>query len=280
MKKNFIDQGHPQLSVRRQAALVNVNRNRLDACLRKLSEQDERICAEMDKVHLERPYYGQRRMRVALCHRGLHVGRKRVRRLMRHMGLRAVYPKPNTSAKSPENPVYPYLLRGLTIDRPNQVWCADITYIPMARGFAYLVAIMDWSSRAVLGWRISNTLDASFCVGALRDARARAGTWPEIMNTDQGCQFTSEEWTNALKGADVQISMDGKGRWVDNVIIERLWRSLKYEDIYLREYRDLVELEDGVARWMEFYNYERPHQSQDNKTPWSVWSREPEQRAA
>lgn len=190
---------------------------------------------------------------------------------MRLMDLTAIYPKPRTSIKSKENVVYPYLLRNLAITRPNQVWCADITYIPMGRGFAYLVAIMDWHSRAVLGWRISNTMDADFCVEALMDAHAKAGCWPEIMNTDQGSQFTGDAWTGALKEAGVRISMDGKGRWMDNVFIERLWRSLKYEDIYLREYLDLAELHDGVFSWMHFYNHERYHQSLDNETPWSVW---------
>ena len=189
---------------------------------------------------------------------------------MRRMGLEAIYPKPRTSVKSPENKVYPYLLRNLEIERPNQVWCSDITYIPMKRGFAYLVVIMDWYSRAVLAWRISNTLDTDFCLRALEDAYETTGCWPEIMNTDQGCQYTSAAWTGALKSVDVQISMDGKRRWIDNVMVERLWRSLKYEDIYLREYCDLNQLDQGVSAWIEFYNHERRHQSLDNETPWAV----------
>ena len=171
-----------------------------------------------------------------------------------------------------ENMVYPYLLRSLAVTRPNQVWCSDITYLPMKRGFAYLVVIMDWHSRAVLGWRISNTLDTDFCLQALEDARKVAGTWPEIMNTDQGCQYTSKAWTGSLREAGVQISMDGKRRWIDNVIVERLWRSLKYEDIYLREYQNLAQLEDGVGAWMSFYNHDRRHQGLENGTPWRVWS--------
>ncbi len=175
---------------------------------------------------------------------------------------------------------YLYLLIILKFDRPNQWWCSDITYIPMRRGFAYLVVIMDWNSRAVLGWRISNTLDTDFCLRALEDARAAAGCWPEIMNTDQGCQYTSKAWTGALKAAGVRISMDGKRRWIDNVMVERLGRSLKYEDIYLREYIDVVHLEAGVAAWIDFYNYERPHQAHGYRTPWSIWSAQHDVRAA
>jgi putative transposase len=167
-------------------------------------------------------------------------------------------------------------LRNLEASRPNQVWCSDITYIPMRRGFAYLVVIMDWYSRAVLGWRISNTLDTEFCLQALQEARATAGYWPEIMNTDQGCQYTSDAWTGILEGARVKVSMDGKRRWIDNVFVERLWRSLKYEDIYLREYLDLVHLEDGVSQWLAFYNHERRHQALGYETPWSVWQQAPE----
>ena len=179
---------------------------------------------------------------------------------------------PAPRGKGTENPVYPYLLRGLPIDGPNQVWCSDITYIPMPRGFAYLTVIMDWWSRAVLSWRVSNTLDAGFCVEALEDARRSTGTWPAIMNTDQGCQYTGLERTTTLREACVKISMDGKGRWIDNVMVERLWRSLKYEDVYLRDYQDLHELERGLTRWIDHYNHERPHQSLEDKTPMEAWS--------
>ena len=280
MRKSLIDPSHPQLSIRRQAALLKVNRNRLLPVARELSSEELEQCREIDKLHMQRPYYGSRRMCDALQLRGFVVGRGKTRKLMRRMGITATYPKPQTSLQGPENKVYPYLLRNLKVERPNQVWCSDITYIPMRRGFVYLVAIMDWYSRAVLAWRISNTLDTNFCLEALADARAAAGAWPEIMNTDQGCQYTSTAWTSALKDADVRISMDGKGCWVDNVFIERLWRSLKYEDIYLREYVDVLQLEAGVGHWLDFYNHERRHQGLGRKTPWSVWRGDLTERAA
>ena len=272
MRKQLIDHGSTQLSLRRQSCLLGVNRNRIKPRAPGLTADDLEVCAEMDRIHMIRPYYGSRRMARELTTRGFSIGRGRTRRLMRRMRITATYPKPRTSLKSPENRVYPYLLRNLDICRPNQVWCSDITYIPMKRGFAYLVAIMDWHSRAVLGWRISNTLDADFCVEALEQARQVAGCWPEIMNTDQGCQYTSAAWTGVLKEANVQISMDGKRRWIDNVMVERLWRSLKYEDIYLREYVDLVDLGTGVREWIDFYNHERPHQSHAYQRPWAIWS--------
>jgi putative transposase len=280
MRKSLIEPGHPQLSIRRQAALLKVNRNRLSPVAREFSDDELALCREIDELHMLRPYYGSRRIWKELRAREFVVGRGKVRRLMRRMGLTATYPKPRTSLKGPGNKIYPYLLRNLEIARANQVWCSDITYIPMRRGFAYLVVIMDWHSRAVLGWRISNTLDTSFCLEALADARAIAGAWPEIMNTDQGCQFTSEAWTTMLSDAGVRISMDGKGCWVDNVFVERLWRSLKYEDIYLREYLDVVHLEEGVGRWLNFYNLERRHQALDYETPWSVWQGDLQERAA
>jgi putative transposase len=280
MRKELIDRGHPQLSVRRQSKLLQVNRNRLAPRTPNASQDDLDVCREIDKIHLARPFYGSRRMAVELRRMGIDIGRGRTRRLMRLMGIVATYPKPRTSLKAPENKVYPYLLRDLEIDRPNQVWCSDITYIPMRRGFAYLVVIMDWHSRAVLSWRISNTLDTAFCIEALLEARAVAGAWPEIMNTDQGCQYTSKAWTDVLKDAGVQISMDGKRRWIDNVMVERLWRSLKYEDIYLREYIDIVHLEAGVAAWIDFYNPQRPHQAHGYETPWSIWSAQHDVRAA
>lgn len=272
MRKQLIDRDHPQLSVRRQAALVSVNRNRLDAKRPRLSDEDLAICKELDAIHLERPYFGSRRMVYELCRRGFEVGRGRVRRLMRFMGMRTTYPRPRTSIQADDDPVYPYLLRGLEIDRPNQVWCSDITYIPMRRGFAYLVVIMDWHSRAILSWRLSNTLDAGFCLDALQDAAETAGGWPEILNTDQGCQFTSRAWIDLAESNGVRVSMDGRRRWIDNVMVERFWRSLKYEDVYLREYRDLVELEGGLVAWIDFYNRERPHQALANATPWSIWA--------
>jgi len=280
MRKSFIEKDHPQLSIRKQAELLNVNRHRLIPQVRSSRSDEHEVCLALDKLHHLRPYFGSRRLWRELSSQGHLVGRGRVRRLMRKMGIVACYPKPRTSQKAPGHKVYPYLLRDLQIARPNQVWCSDITYIPMRRGFAYLVVIMDWHSRAVLGWRISNTLDTSFCMEALKDARDVAGCWPEIMNTDQGCQYTSKEWTGALKDAGVKISMDGKRRWIDNVMVERFWRSLKYEDIYLREYRDLLQLEKGVRTWIDFYNHERRHQSLDYRTPWSIWTMGATQEAA
>lgn len=272
MRKQLIDRDHPQLSIRRQAALVSANRNRLDCRAPGSSEVDARICSALDPIHLKRPYFGSRRLADELRANGLQVGRDRVRRLMRQMGIRAIYARPRTSIQAQDHPVYPYLLQGETIDRPNQVWCSDITYIPMRRGFAYLVVIMDWQSRAILSWRLSNTLDTSFCLDALRAAAETAGTWPKILNTDQGCQFTSKAWIELAESHGVRVSMDGKRRWIDNVMVERFWRSLKYEDVYLREYQDLVELEAGLTAWIDFYNHRRRHQGLGNKTPWSVWS--------
>lgn len=271
MRKSLVDQGHPQLSIRQQANLLKVNRNRLKPKARRTNNEDLQICREIDKIHMRLPFYGSRKISKELNSEEFVAGRGRVRRLMRHMGIEATYPKPRTSQKAPDHEVYPYLLKDLDVERPNQVWCSDISYIPMNRGFAYIVVIMDWHSRAVLGWRISNTLDTSFCIEALRDAHATAGTWPEIMNTDQGCQYTSQAWTGMLKEAGVQISMDGKRRWIDNVLVERLWRSLKYEDIYLREYIDIAQLEEGVGSWLTFYNKRRRHQALGYETPWSVW---------
>ena len=201
---------------------------------------------------------------------GYGVSRKRIGRLMRLMGLSAIYQKPNTSRPHPQHRIYPYLLRGMEITRPNQVWCADISYIPMRRGFLYLVAIMDWASRKVLSWRLSNTMDADFCVAALEDALARYGK-PEIFNTDQGSQFTCDNFTNTLKEGGIRISMDGKGRWMDNVMIERLWRSLKYECIYLHAFETGSEVRKGIGRWIDFYNKRRPHSKLDDKTPYEVY---------
>jgi putative transposase len=209
-------------------------------------------------------------MTAMLRRQGLAVNRKRVRRLMRKMGIAALGPKPRTTVPAPEHRIFAYLLRGLAIDRPNQVWCADITYIPIGRGFLYLVAIMDWASRAVLAWRLSNTMDTSFCVSALEEALARFGK-PDIFNTDQGSQFTSAAFTGTLTAAGIRISMDGRGRWMDNVFIERLWRSLKDEDIYLKGYSDGREAHAGIASWFAFYNTCRPHQALGNRTPMAVW---------
>jgi putative transposase len=223
----------------------------------------------LDEQYLKTPFFGARRMREKLLDHGYSVSRARVRRLMRLMSLDAIYQKPKTSKASKEHKKYPYLLRDLSIDRPGQVSTADITYIPMARGFIYLVAVMDWHSRFVLGWRLSNTMEASFCVEAFQDSLAYGV--PEISNTDQGSQFTGDDYIDMLKMCGIAISMDGKGRWGDNVFVERLWRSLKYEEVYLKAYNTIAEARAGIAAWIEFYNYERPHQALDYKTPWEVF---------
>ena len=225
---------------------------------------------QLDELHLRYPFYGSRRLVDALKDRGIHANRKRVQRLMRIMGIEALQARRATSRPHPGHPVYPYLLRGLAIERANQVWCADVTYVPMAQGFAYLVAIMDWYSRKVLAWRLSNTLAADFCVAALQEALAKHGT-PEIFNTDQGCQFTCPEFTGVLQAHQIAISMDGRGRWLDNVFIERLWKNVKYEDIYLKAYDSIPEVRTGLARYVEFYNGERRHQALDRQTPDAVY---------
>ena len=261
------------LSIRRQCTLVGVSRNRYYRKPSEVSAEDLRIMERMDRLHLEDPSAGARRLAEYLKRDGFGpIGRRRVRRLMRLMAMEAIYPRPRTTIPSGQAGRYPYLLRNLTIDRPNQVWCADITYIPMRRGFMYLVAILDWYSRKVLAWELSNTLDPAFCLRALRRAVTETGTRPEIMNTDQGSQFTSDEWIDFLKERGISISMDGKGTWRDNVIVERFWRSVKYEDIYLRCYGDGQELSDGLERYMRRYNHRRPHQSLGGATPEEAYS--------
>ena len=270
----MIDAGHKKLSVRRQAALLGVNRNRLPkrpADAGKPPGGDLAILRDLDVLHTRWPFYGQRKLLVELRKRGWRIGRKRLRRLMQLAGIEVVAPKRRTSVPNASHRKYPYLLSGLAVNHADQAWCADITYIRMERGFAYLVAVMDWHTRAVLAWRISNTLDTTFCVDALNDAVKVAGCVPEIFNTDQGCQFTSSEWIAAVVGQGIRVSMDGRGRWLDNVFIERLWRSLKCENIYLREYRNLVELEAGVAEWMHDYNHERIHQNLGYQRPWRLY---------
>jgi len=224
----------------------------------------------LDELFVAHPFLGSRRMAAMLRAEGRPINRKRVQRLMRLMGIVALGPKPRTTRPAPGHKIYPYLLRGLVIDRPNQVWASDITYIPMARGFLYLVAIIDWTSRAVLAWRLSNTMDLTFCLDALEEALARFGK-PEIFNSDQGAQFTSTAFTGRLEAAEVRISMDGRGRWLDNVFIERLWRSLKYEEVYLKAYADGGEARTGISNWFSFYNGKRPHQALGHRTPMAVW---------
>ena len=230
------------------------------------SAENLELMRRIDELFLKYPFYGSRQMVRQLQREGVYVGRHRVRRLMRLMGLEAIYQAPRTSTPHPEHRVYPYLLRNLAINRPNQVWCADITYIPVQRGFLYLVAIMDWATRHVLAWRLSNTMDAGFCIEALNEALSKYGK-PEIFNTDQGSQFTSYDFTGVLKGAEITISMDGRGRCMDNIFIERLWRSLKYEAIYLHELTDGFKAERVIGEWIDFYNTERPHSSFNGQTP-------------
>lgn len=225
----------------------------------------------LDELHLKYPFMGSRRLRDAIGKLGRRVNRKRVQRLMQIMGLEALYPKKRTSDPHKAHRVFPYLLRNLAIERANQVWAADITYLPMRRGFLYLVAIIDWASRAVLAWRLSNTMDADFCVEALEEAIRRHGR-PEIFNTDQGAQFTSEDFLGVLERERIRISMDGKGRWRDNIFIERLWRSVKYEEVYLRAYESVNEARFSLANYFHFYNHERGHQSLAKRTPWQVYS--------
>ena len=263
-------QVQPGLSLRRQCELLAVSRSGLYYEPVGTSAEELALMRRIDELHLLWPFYGSRKLCEVLRSEGVHVNRKHMQRLMRVMGLESVAPKPGTSEPHPEHPVFPYLLRNLAICRPNQVWAADITYIPIGRGFLYLVAVMDWASRAVLSWRLSNTMEASFCVAALEEALARFGK-PEIFNTDQGSQFTSAAFTGTLAAAGIRISMDGRGRWMDNVFIERLWRSLKHEDIYLKGYADGREARAGIGAWIAFYNSQRPHQALANRTPMAIW---------
>ncbi len=273
VRKALVEPSDPQLSLRRQCALLGVNRNRLTPPMPKATPTDLQIMRWLDDMHLRFPTFGTRGLgRLLKRERQIRVGRNRIRRLMKLARIVPVYPRPRTSAPGKGHRVYPYLLRKLAITRSNQVWCADITYIPMPCGYCYLVAIMDWYSRKVLGWAVSTTMDTEFCLRAFRQALAVAGQAPEIMNTDQGAQFTSTDWINELKShRDLKISMDGKGRWVDNVFIERLWWSLKYEDVYLRSYETPRAVGQGVKAWFHAYNANRPHSSLDDATPDEVY---------
>lgn len=270
----MIEPGHKKLSIRKQARLLGVNRNRFTKQPhppRADRSSDLEILEALDKLHTRWPFYGQRKLLRELRDQGLRVNRKRLRRLMEEAGIEAIAPKRWTSMPNTSHRKYPYLLKDLEINRPDQVWCTDITYIPMERGHAYLVAIMDWNTRAVLSWKLSNTLDTAFCLEALKEAVATAGTVPGILNTDQGCQFTSNDWVGAVEALGIRVSMDGRGRWMDNVFIERLWRSLKCERIYLSSYRDLVELKAGIDEWMNDYNHHRIHQALDYAKPWQLY---------
>lgn len=273
-RKTLVEADHTRLSISRQCELLSIRRSAYYYQPVGENAQNLELMRLLDEQYLETPWYGARQMTRHLRRESHKVNRKRIGRLMKMMGLSAIYQKPNTSKPHPQHKIYPYLLRGLTIERPNQVWCADISYIPLRRGFLYLVAIMDWASRKVLSWRLSNTMDADFCVAALEDALSRYGK-PAIFNTDQGSQFTSDAFTQMLKDADIKISMDGKGRWMDNVMIERLWRSLKYECIYLHAFETGSEVRQGLKRWIEFYNTRRPHSSLDDRTPDETYWQKP-----
>lgn len=267
------------LSLRRRCELLRLARSGLSYAPAEVSVEELALMRRIDAIYLDKPFYGRRRMKVALQREGYEVNHKRVQRMMRLMGLEGMVPGPHTSRPHPEHVVYPYLLRGLEVVRPDQVWAADITYVPLAEGWAYLVAIIDWFSRAVLAWRLSNTLCTEFCVEALQEALRHHGP-PSIFNTDQGAQFTDGDFLAVLKERQVKISMDGKGRCRDNIFVERLWRSLKYEEVYLKAYGDVQEARHGIERWLRFYNLERPHQALGYQTPMQVYRARPIAEAA
>src|SRR5690606_11551572 len=267
----MIEEHHPQLSVRKQCELLKINRNRLSPRQPKRVEGDEAIMKEIDRIYTECPFYGARKIVRELREVAIRIGRKRCRRLRKTMGIEALVPKPSTSVPDKQHRKYPYLLREHAVSHPDEVWAADITYVPMYEGHVYLVAIMDWHTRAVLSWRVSTTMDAGFCVAAYRDAVKVAGRAPGIMNTDQGSQFTGEQWIEAVESSGARVSMDGKGRWMDNVFIERLWRSLKYEQLRLWSYETVAEVTARIDRWMTFYNHRRKHQTLDYEVPWSLY---------
>jgi len=258
------------VSIRRQCELLRLNRSTLYYVPAKVSAEETALMKAIDRIFIKWPFYGSRKIAFELHQLGHKVNRKRVQRLMRVMGLQALVPGPHTSKPHPEHKVYPYLLRRLDIDRPNQVWAADITYIPLESGWGYLIVIIDWYSRAVLAWQLSNTMTVDFCIDALKDALREHGK-PEIFNSDQGAQFTSPEFTGVLLHEGVALSMDGKGRATDNIFVERLWRSLKYEDVYLHSYPTLADARVGIARWIRFYNHQRPHQALNNGVPMEVY---------
>ena len=268
-RKAMIDRDQDQLSLVRQCNLLDVSRASIYYRPAPTRAEDLELMTLMDRQYLKTPFYGSRKMKAWLRGQGYLVNRKRVRRLMRLMGLEAIYRRPNTSKPAPGHRIYPYLLKGVEVNRVNQVWASDITYIPMARGFLYLVAIMDWHSRYMLAWKLSNTMDTDFCVAALEEALGKGR--PEIFNTDQGAQFTSEAFTGLLQEQGIQVSMDGKGRYQDNIFVERLWRSVKYEEVYLKAYQTVAEARTGINVYLEFYNQQRPHQALDYRTPAEVY---------
>jgi putative transposase len=275
----MIDRNDP-LPLTRQCKILNLSRSGIYYAPALLNDRDRELMRLIDEIHLEEPYWGTRGIKNELLNRGHRIGRSHVRTLMRKMGIEAVYQKRRLSKPHPGHTVYPYLLKGMTITKANAVWCSDVTYIPMRKGFCYLVAVMDWASRKVLSWRLSNTLDPSFCVEALEEAIQFYGT-PDIFNTDQGSQFTSDGFIGVLKENNIRISMDGRGRWMDNVFIERLWKSVKYQDIYLKVYISISEARKGLTIWFDRYNSWRRHQGLDSRTPDEVyWSTLPEKRNA
>ena len=261
----MIDRSHA-LPITKQAQVLGISRGSVYYLPRPVPAADLGIMRRMDELHLEFPFAGSRMLRDLLAQEGIAIGRRHVATLMKRMGIEAIYRKPHTSKPALGHKIYPYLLRGMKVDRPNQVWAMDITYVPMARGFVYLAAVVDWFSRRVLAWRLSITQEAAFCVEALEDALARHGR-PEVFNTDQGSQFTSHAFTGVLLKAGIAISMDGKGSWRDNVFVERLWRSIKYEEVYLRAYETVSDARASIGRYLAFYNGRRPHSSLDRQTP-------------
>jgi putative transposase len=261
----MIDRQH-DLSITKQAEALGISRSSVYYLPRPVPAAELAVMRRIDELHLEFPFAGSRMLRDLLNQDGIEIGRRRVATLMKRMGIEAIYRKPNTSKPAPGHKIYPYLLRGMVVDTPDKVWAMDITYVPMARGFIYLAAVVDWFSRRVLSWRLSITMEAGFCIEALEEAIARHGR-PEIFNTDQGSQFTSHDFTGVLNQAGIAISMDGKGSWRDNVFVERLWRSIKYEEIYLRAYDTVSEARASIGRYLTFYNGRRPHSSLDRQTP-------------
>ena len=261
----MIDREH-ELALTRQAKILKLSRSGLYYRPRPVPPADLAVMRRIDELHLDYPFAGSRMLRDLLRGEGVGIGRQRVARMMKRMGIEALYRRPNTSKPNPGHKIYPYLLRSVAVERPNQVWAMDITYIPMARGFVYLAAVVDWFSRRVLAWRVSITLEVAFCLEAVEEALARHGR-PEIFNTDQGSQFTSQDFTGLLFDNAIAISMDGKGAWRDNVFVERLWRSVKYEEVYLRAYDSVAEARASIRRYLDFYNRKRPHSSLDARTP-------------
>jgi putative transposase len=258
------------LPVVRQCQLLNLSRSSVYYTPQPVSAGDLALMRRIDELHLHHPFAGARMLRDLLGQEGFIVGRRHVGTLMQKMGIEALYRRPNTSRKHPQQPVFPYLLRGLEITRANHVWAMDISYIPMRKGFVYLAAVLDWATRRVLSWRLSNTLTTDFCLEAVEESLQRYGT-PEIFNTDQGSQFTSQEFVDLIQGHGIQVSMDGKGRWVDNVFVERLWKSVKYEEVYLHAYDSVSQARQGLQSYFKFYNEQRPHSSLDGQTPDSVY---------